>query len=121
ASLAVSGNCCAWAALLSERSAVAARRLRGGGASFAAGSRVSVLATLGPDRALNVAANQDLMDESFSTGAATSTGAGREGVAATSWVTRERLACATLVGRDRDFAPTFLRYQQRSFVVWLIR
>ena len=68
----------------------------------------------------NVAANQDL-NESFSTGAAISIGAARDGTAATSRVTRERLAFATLVGRGRDCPPTFLRYQQRSFVAWLMR
>jgi hypothetical protein len=70
---------------------------------------------------LKVAANHDVMDESFSAGAATSSGAARDGVAAASRVTRERVAFATAVGRERDFSPTFLRYQQRSFVDWLMR
>jgi hypothetical protein len=101
---------------------VAARLLRGGGASFAAGSRVSGVDAFEPDSALKVAENHDVTDESFSAGAATSTGAARDGVAVTtSRVTRERVACATLVGRGRDFPPTFLRYQQCCFVAWLMR
>ena len=73
------------------------------------------------DKAPNVAVNQDLMNDSVSAGTATSTGAARDVVAATSRVTRASVACATFVGRGCERPPTFLRYQQRCFVVWLIR
>src|SRR5215510_278029 len=112
------GCCCALAALLeSDRSEVLLRRLRGG--SLVAGSRLSVLVAFDPDRAPNVSVNHALIDDAVSAGAAVWTGAVGDAVATR--VACEGLARATLVGLGRDLPPVFLRYQQRSFVVWLTR
>src|SRR5262249_47678488 len=116
--VAVDGRCCALAALLdSERSAALLRRLRGG--SFAAGSCVLVLVAFDPDRAPKVVVNQAPIDDSLSAGAAVSIGGVRDPVATR--VARSGLACASPADRERDAPPTFLRYQQRSFVAWLMR
>src|SRR5262245_23948518 len=106
-------GCCARAALFdSERCEVLLRRLRGG--SLVAGSRVSVLVAFDPDRAPNVSVNHALIDDAASTGAAAWTAAVGDAVATR--VACEGLVRATLVGLGRDLPPSFLRYQQRSFV-----
>ena len=79
-----------------------------------------VVATVSdPVRAPNVAVNHALIADSLSAGVAASIGAARDAVATR--VACDGFECATPVGLSRDLAPAFLRYQQRSLVVWLMR